>query len=89
MRVIGAAMIALISMPSVAHDWYPADCCSGGDCAPISDTRIVRTSDGYVIDGQWKFTTAQARRSLSGRYHACFPQVGGAPKCLFVPPDSF
>jgi len=33
--------------PAKAHEWYPADCCYGGDCAPVDYvTRIVPAGGG-------------------------------------------
>jgi hypothetical protein len=33
--------------PAKAHDWYPHDCCEGGDCAPVDNvTRIAPAGDG-------------------------------------------
>lgn len=76
---------------AVGHEWYPADCCSGHDCGPIDDDRVTRLPSGdYEIDGKWIFSRTDqttTRRSLSGRYHACFPNPGERPKCIFVPPD--
>ena len=33
--------------PARAHDWYPHECCHGGDCAPVDNvTRIVMAASG-------------------------------------------
>lgn len=92
-----AALIVMIVLSlyaaslALAHEWYPADCCSGQDCGPIPDYRVGRTADGdYVIDGRWIFersNRAETRDSMSGNFHACFPQINSRPKCIFVPPE--
>lgn len=87
--VLGAFLCLLKA--AGAHEWYPADCCSGHDCGPIADKRVTRTlQNDYVIDGKWLFARddkTTTRQSLSGRYHACFPDPNAKPKCIFVPPE--
>lgn len=34
--------IALVATPANAHDWYPVECCSGLDCAPVEKSEVVR-----------------------------------------------
>ena len=35
--------------PAKAHDWYPHECCHGGDCAPLDNvTRIVTAASGQT-----------------------------------------
>ncbi|MCL4712154.1 MAG: hypothetical protein KJZ73_13005 [Pseudorhodoplanes sp.] len=90
--ILSLGVLALVApVFALAHEWYPPDCCSGQDCAPIDDGRVTRTQAGdYLIDGRWMFPRdddAQTRRSLSGRYHACFPRPDERPRCLFVPPE--
>jgi len=89
--ILTLAFLALMAGVSTAHEWYPADCRSGQDCGPIDDSRVTRTlQDDYVVDGKWIFARddkATTRQSLSGRYHACFPDPNAKPKCIFVPPE--
>jgi hypothetical protein len=89
MRALHVCLLAVIAPASsaAAHDWYPVDCCSGHDCAPLADGRVERRPDGYLIDGRWFFPNAEARRSLSGHYHSCEPSPGERPKCFFAPPE--
>jgi hypothetical protein len=35
-----AALLAAAT-PAAAHDWYPIDCCSGMDCAPVEKVEIL------------------------------------------------
>lgn len=80
-----AVLLGILIGRAVGHEWYPTECCSGHDCTPAAPGRIGVTAQGYVVDGRFTVPFAQARRSLDGRYHVCFP----APdilRCLFVPP---
>lgn len=36
--------LVVISTPAIAHDWYPIECCSGLDCAPVEKAEILRSS---------------------------------------------
>jgi hypothetical protein len=36
-----AALLAAAT-PSAAHDWYPMECCSGLDCAPVDTVEILQ-----------------------------------------------
>jgi hypothetical protein len=36
-----AALLAAAT-PAVAHDWYPMECCSGMDCAPVEKVEILQ-----------------------------------------------
>ena len=35
-----AALLAAAT-PAAAHDWYPMECCSGMDCAPVEKVEIL------------------------------------------------
>ncbi|MBI3516623.1 MAG: hypothetical protein HY060_21535, partial [Proteobacteria bacterium] len=41
---LAGVLLAAPQPPSLAHDWYPRECCSNVDCAP-ADT-IERRADG-------------------------------------------
>ena len=36
-----AALLAAAT-PAAAHDWYPMECCSGMDCAPVEKVEILQ-----------------------------------------------
>ena len=36
------AIPVIIDGKAIAHDWYPSECCSGVDCAPVSATGFVQ-----------------------------------------------
>jgi hypothetical protein len=56
-----------------AHDWYPPDCCSGRDCAPLASGRVKVTPEGYIIDGIHSVPHRRVRWSPDEHYHGCFP----------------
>ena len=77
-----AALAATVSL-ALAHSFYPNECCSGNDCAPIAEYRVTRGVGGYVIDDQHFVPFKDVRRSHDEDYHACFPyQKFG---CFFAP----
>jgi hypothetical protein len=39
-RWLLAALLAAAT-PAAAHDWYPMECCSGLDCAPVEKVEIL------------------------------------------------
>ena len=76
----------LLAMPAAAHDWYPTNCCSGEDCAPVDRVRYSphpeadnaeRTSRLPVMWVTTKYGTAYVpnnmtrQRSPDNRMHAC------------------
>jgi hypothetical protein len=36
-----AALLVAAATPAAAHDWYPIECCSGMDCAPVEKVEIL------------------------------------------------
>jgi len=72
--------------------WYPRECCSDGDCHPVS--RIRAWSDGLLMtteDGTTLFVSASNSRrpSRDSRWHVCFgAHENPAVLCVFEPPNS-
>lgn len=93
LAALAVSILAISGMPAFGpawgHDWYPPYCCSGGDCAPISDTRVTRDGTDYIIDHRWRIPSTEVKPSLDGRYHGCWPDPQQPPRCIFVPPDGF
>ncbi len=64
----------MLALPSAwAHDWYPPQCCSGRDCAPLAAGRVKVTPEAYIIDGIHRVAHNRVQWSPDGEYHACFP----------------
>lgn len=79
--------LALIAVPAEAHDWYPEDCCSKGDCRPINvlTERVQTRGDGYDVWILWRESNDRrppqlvhdyipersARWSEDNQFHVC------------------
>ena len=35
------AALLMVATPAAAHDWYPIECCSSMDCAPVEKVEIL------------------------------------------------
>lgn len=83
-----ASLVCLVSVtPGFGHEWYPPNCCSGGDCAPIHDDRVKPdNTGGYIVDNKFKVARNEVKDSQDGRYHACFPKPDEL-RCFFAPPS--
>jgi len=79
-------LLCLLAGPAVAHSWYPKDCCSGTDCAPMASSRVSVTPAGYVIDGRYTIPHGKALWSPDEQFHGCFPPaMQGRPGCFWAP----
>jgi hypothetical protein len=86
--------ILLVAPPTAAHDWYPPECCSGQDCAPVTAISFVASSPDelpvMVVTTEHGTKPVPAhlipRESKDGRMHACIYQ--GMLICLFMPPTN-
>ena len=85
---------------ALAHDWYPLDCCGGGDCAVVERVTYDRP-DGVagglpVLAVTTRHGTALVpadfprRESPDAKMHACMRPDRAQMRliCLFVPPPS-
>lgn len=94
---IGASLFW--ATPAVLHEWYPMECCSGMDCAPVISSSWVagatfehgQRSDGIpllVVTTQHGTAvvpqTLPRRESKDGRMHACIRTAGGAPTVICI-----
>lgn len=71
--LIYGALIAAAINSADAHDWYETSCCSGKDCAPVSDDIVVETKDGIVVKGYGILSESdpRVRWSQDERDHLC------------------
>ena len=85
---ITAALLGGFILSASAHSWYPQECCSDRDCAPLAESQTPKPLDG----GDWLLTTgevvprAKVKWSPDGLYHLC-RHTAGHIYCLFVPPQ--
>lgn len=94
-----ALLLAAGAKPVLAHSWYPWECCSGVDCAPIQPATVRETPAGYVItvapgghpmwgkDKSEPLTATvpygQAKMSPDGQWHLCLNSAG-AVLCFYA-----
>lgn len=83
----------VLAAPAAAHDWYPPNCCSGHDCAPIAMDEVRLTPEGFVIPGNPEtvpYSSPKIRQTPpegGNRYHLC-TRAGrrdGEVLCLYIP----
>ena len=93
----------LLTVPALAHDWYPWECCSGRDCKMLPAGAVREVPGGYFIVETREFVAYRdSRPSPDGEYHRCaksFAHDGASPDtlinhrdgkpCLWVPQPSY
>lgn len=91
-------IVAATMASAQAHDWYPASCCSGIDCAPLAAENVRTGPSGYAVvippgsHPQWGKERAtaltltvpyrDAKPSPDGKFHICL-NPEGALLCFF------
>jgi hypothetical protein len=92
---LGLVAAALIAPAASAHDWYPRECCSEIDCAPVEraetlpDGALRLTSRVGTTDVPASFPRME---SPDQQMHICMVRYshldGMRPVCFFVPPPT-
>lgn len=85
--IIFAGIWIYSTSKAAAHEFYPPECCSGKDCAPLLEGRARPVSGGYMIDGIFFVSDAATRASPDRRYHGCFPSPRTL-RCFYAPKPS-
>lgn len=49
--VFAVLATCMFATPAHAHDWYPIECCSGLDCAPVDHARVIQGGYAYNLPG--------------------------------------
>jgi hypothetical protein len=71
--VVFALLVLIHAGVGVAwsHEWYPWECCSDNDCAPLPKESVSEIKGGWKLpDGRF-IPYAQARMSPDGQFHLC------------------
>lgn len=76
-----------------AHDWFPANCCSGHGCRVIAADQVQTTRQGFAIPGNPEvvpYSSPKIRQTPpegDGRYAVCTKggEAAGAVICLYIP----
>ena len=92
------AGLLLAATTAAAHDWYPVECCSGMDCAPVEKVEIISLQSAGImgsapLPGSMLITTKHGtvivpanfprRESKDNQMHACIrPSTGGTPRLI-------
>ena len=65
-------LLLLTGGRAAAHEWYPWECCSDNDCAPIPLAETPREENGgyTLIDGR-HIPYKEIRNSPDGKWHLC------------------
>lgn len=86
--VFAALFIAMLAATSRGHSWYPIECCSDRDCAPVASGGVGISAFGYVLKATGEVIPfSQARQSPDGAYHLCRSLSTNAILCFFAPPQ--
>lgn len=78
-------LVLALATAAQAHSWYPSECCSDRDCAPVPASTVREAPEGFTILPQGDFVPrGKEKFSPDGAYHVCRYPSGGLI-CLFVP----
>lgn len=74
---------------ALAHDWYPASCCSGHDCHPIETDELIEQADGswVYLPTKTVFPKDKIHPSRDNKFHVCIGTYEfnkGQPLCAFI-----
>lgn len=93
--LICLALVSWRAEQVFAHSWYPARCCSGGDCIPVPESAVTSTPGGFNViwsDPIWGSVNEfvdrkQAEPSQDTQYHICLkpPTAKNRIRCFFAP----
>jgi hypothetical protein len=81
----------LLSVPALAHSWYPPWCCDDHDCRELLEAKgeiVTETAQGWRLwDGRvvgWEY----AKPSPDMKFHMCEEPITKAIVCFFAPPGA-
>ena len=88
--VRGVWVLALCSSVAQAHDWYPAACCSGRDCRPLTEAKgesVLELAKGWELWDGRTIPRSNAKVSPDGKFHLC-ETPNKRILCFFAPPGA-
>lgn len=65
------AYCGLATIGALAHSWYPTECCSDKDCAPVAESEIKDGGSTFIYKGI-HFPKRDAKVSPDDKYHVCY-----------------
>jgi len=86
-------VLLLMTQAGAAHDWFPANCCSGHDCKVIEQSQVQTTAQGFQIPGNPEIVPysspkiKQTPPEGDGNFALCTEdgKPDGAVICLYIP----
>jgi hypothetical protein len=76
---------------AVAHDWYPAWCCSEKDCRELAEERgevVSEVPEGWKLWDGRIVRRKTAKPSPDAKFHLCEEVTTKAIICFFAPPGA-
>jgi hypothetical protein len=84
--IIAALLGGFLLGPVHAHDWYPFECCSDRDCAPLDTAEVDEKPEGFTIKSTGEFIDrSKARFAPDGQFHICRYPASKLIICFFQP----
>ena len=84
----------IIATAAFGHSWYPWECCSDNDCAPLPRETVSEVQGGWKLpDGRF-VAYKQAKMSPDGDFHLCESKWQDEPRdrtilCFYAPVGGF
>jgi hypothetical protein len=67
-----ALAVALLTGTASAHEWYPARCCGGEDCAALPPSAVEWTPLGWhILETDEFIPEERAHQSPDQQFHRC------------------
>lgn len=88
-------ILVLLNLPAMAHEWYPWECCSDNDCAPIPLSQTPKEeAGGFTLTDGRHILYRELKASPDGQWHLCEEKREADPRkrkilCLYAPVGGF
>ncbi len=82
--------LSLSSELALAHEWYPASCCSERDCRALVETNgetVLESADGWKLWDGRTVPRGRAKFSPDWQFHLCETPAKSII-CFFAPPGA-
>lgn len=83
---LSGGFLLVLSGMARPHDLYEWACCSNLDCAPVADSAITTTDQGYRVNATMEtvpYGDARIRKPIDENYHVCRNQSTGVLLCIY------
>lgn len=91
LAVLSIATTLASAPKTLAHDWYPAWCCSDRDCRELVEDKgetVLETPDGWKLWDGRVVPRKVGKPSPDKKFHLCEEALSKAIICFFVPPGA-